>query len=419
MPRELPASIPYCRTRLRLGLRRVLLALLTCASRVSGSPADHPHPVEPAVAAASQQVTPPRPLSDTAVVYPEGASGDASVELELVIQRDGSVQSAVVQSGLPPFADAARRAALEWRFEPARRGDQSISARIRFRVEFRQELPEQAPSTAPSPGAAHSTTLEPALPQAAPTIEVTVTGVTPVGSRSISRAFALQLPGAFGNPFAAIEASPGVTPTLSGAPYFYVRGSPPGNLGYLLDDMRLPALFHVLAGPSVVHPALVESVDFFAGPYPARYGRFTGGIAAGQIRPPSYELHGEASVRAFDSSGLVELPLAEHTSLTLSGRVSYANPIARLFAPDISVSYWDYQARLVHQLSARDELAVFAFGSHDTLDRENDEGERDVIFGAEFHRLQLRYRRQLDQGSVTSRQCSAGIAPRWRTVTPG
>jgi hypothetical protein len=190
---------------------------------------------------------------------------------------------------------------------------------------------------------------------------------------------------------------------LSGAPYFYVRGSPPGNLGYFIDDIRLPALFHVLAGPSVLHPALIESVDFYPGPYPARYGRFTGGIAAGQVRRPSYALHGELSLRAFDSSGLIEVPLATGeaaTSLTVAGRVAYANPIARLFAPEISVSYWDYQARLSHELSPRDELAIMAFGSRDALDREEEDGERVVVFGAEFHRLQLRYQRQLAAGSL-------------------
>jgi hypothetical protein len=104
-------------------------------------------------------------------------------------------------------------------------------------------------------------------------------------------------------------------------------------------------------------PALVESVDFYPGPYPARYGRFSGGNAAGHVRSPSYELHGEASVRAFDSSGLLEVPLGEHSSATVSGRISYANPIARLFAPEISVAYWDYQARLSHRLSPEDELS--------------------------------------------------------------
>lgn len=309
--------------------------------------------------------------------------------------------------GQPPFAAAAREAALGWRFEPARRGDEPISARIHFQVEFHQEE-ELAPGDGNPPGArgvqspSPAATLPPAPlpPAASPPIAVTVTGAPPTGSRTISRAFALQLPGAFGNPLAAIGASPGVTPTLSGAPYFYVRGSPPGNLGYLLDDLRLPALFHVLAGPSVVHPALIQSVDFFPGPYPARYGRFAGGIAAGQVRAASHALHGELNVRAFDSSGLVEVPLAEHTSVTLGGRVSYANPIARLFAPEVSVSYWDYQARLSHQLSPRDELVVFAFGSRDALDRTDDDGQRQIVFGAEFHRLQLRYERQLDAGSL-------------------
>ncbi len=345
-------------------------------------------------------IVPPHPVSDTRVAYPDGATGDSEVVLELVIRRDGSVERAVAQSGDAPFVEAAERAALDWHFEPARRGDRPIPARIRFRVLFEAALPQVDESASPParalPSPAPSASTAPAAP-----LEVTVTATRPAGSRTVSRAFALQLPGAFGNPFAALEAAPGVTPTLSGAPYFYVRGSPPGNLGYLLDDMRLPALFHVLAGPSVVHPALVESVDFFPGPYPARYGRFTGGVAAGQLRPASYELHGEASVRAFDSSGLVELPLGERSSATLAGRVSYANPIAHLFAPDVDVSYWDYQARFSHRTASGGEWSAFAFGSRDALDRERDSGERELVFGAEFHRLQLRYRQPIAGGSAT------------------
>jgi hypothetical protein len=227
---------------------------------------------------------------------------------------------------------------------------------------------------------------------------VTVASTRAPGARRISRTFARELPGAFGNPFAAIEATPGVTPTLSGVPYFYVRGAPPGSLGYFIDDIQLPVLFHAVAGPPVLHPGMVESLDLYPGPYPARYGRFVGGIAAGRVRRPSYELHGELSLRAFDSSALIELPLAGETSATLAGRVAYANPIARLFAPEISVNYWDYQARLAHRLTPRDELTLLLFGSRDALDRREPDGERQVVFGAEFHRLQLRYERQLERG---------------------
>ena len=65
-------------------------------------------------------VTPPRPLR-TDAVYPAGATGSAEVLLELVIERDGSVASAHVVEGEEPFAGAAAKAALSWRFSPAER----------------------------------------------------------------------------------------------------------------------------------------------------------------------------------------------------------------------------------------------------------------------------------------------------------
>jgi TonB family protein len=367
----------------------------------SGSAA---HAPDPAPGPARVEVIPPRPSSDTSVDYPAQASGDASVELELVITASGEVSSASVLSGAEPFARAARLAALGWSFEPARRAGRAMPARIRFLVGFEQQHAEPEPIAGSMPGAPPAGVAPPVVPPPEP-LQVTVTGDRPAGApRVISRAFARELPGAFGNPFAALEASPGVTPTLSGAPYFYVRGAPPGNLGYFLDDIRLPLLFHVLAGPSVVHPAMVEGLDFYPGPYPARYGRYTGGIAAGKLRRASYELHGELSLRAFDSSGLVEVPLSRDgdapMSLTLSGRVAYANPIAHLFAPEISVAYWDYQARFSHEPSPRDEISVLAFGSRDRLDRQLDSGQREIVFGAEFHRLQLRYERRLERGSL-------------------
>ena len=33
---------------------------------------------------------------------------------------------------------------------------------------------------------------------------------------------------------------PGVTPFASGVPFFFVRGAPPGNVGYFLDGVRVP-----------------------------------------------------------------------------------------------------------------------------------------------------------------------------------
>src|SRR5690348_11554390 len=69
------------------------------------------------------ELIPPIAVSSTDVPYPAGAEGDAAVVLELVVEKDGSVSSATLLEGVEPFAERARSAALNWRFEPARRGE--------------------------------------------------------------------------------------------------------------------------------------------------------------------------------------------------------------------------------------------------------------------------------------------------------
>src|SRR5262249_43179836 len=123
---------------------------------------------------------------------------------------------------------------------------------------------------------------------------------------SLARAEVRQLPGAFGDPFRAIEILPGVTPILSGLPFFYIRGAPPGNVGYFLDGIRVPYLYYIALGPSVVHPGMVDTVDLYSGGYPARYGRFSGGIVSGETTAPRPDFHGEGNLRLIDAGALAE-----------------------------------------------------------------------------------------------------------------
>lgn len=230
--------------------------------------------------------------------------------------------------------------------------------------------------------------------------EITVQGRRSAGAQGFTRAEVRQLPGALADPLRAIEALPGVTPTLSGVPYFFVRGAPPGDVGYFFDGIRLPALFHALGGPSVVHPGLVETVELYPGPYPVEYGRFAAGAVVARAAQPALEPRAELALRATDSSALVDSPLGGATNVTLSGRYSYANPILHLFAADMDVEYWDYQARVAHRLTERDRLTLLAFGAHDALTDVND-GKLRTLYGIDFHRLGLRYERSLERGSLT------------------
>jgi hypothetical protein len=196
------------------------------------------------------------------------------------------------------------------------------------------------------------------------------------------------IPGAFGDPFRAIEALPGLAPWLSGLPYYYVRGSPPENVGYDVDGIRVPLLFHVGAGPSTLSPPLVDSVDLHPGAYPARYGRYAGAIIAGETTPPDMSrTNAEFDVRVFDANAYGETPFDDgRGSVMVAGRYGYTGALTSLIVPNYTVDYWDYQARVAHRTWGSDVVSLFVFGAHDELAY-----LKQPIFHIDYHRADLRY----------------------------
>lgn len=355
-------------------------------------------------AAPTEEIQAPRALDSLPVEYPAGATQSATVTLELLISVDGLVLEAKVIDGTAPFSDAAIAAAAQWRFEPARRKGQAVRARIRMQLQFDppvlEELEEPAtPASTPE-----------APKELVPELDVTVKGERVVGVKKLARAEVRQLPGAFGDPYRAIEVLPGVTPIASGLPYFFVRGAPPGNVGYFFDGISVPLLYHVGAGPGVLHPAFVSSVDLYAGAYPAHYGRYAGGIVAGEAEAPQWRFRGEASIRLIDSGAFLEIPFADGKgSAMLAGRYSYTGLLISLLAPEVDLGYWDYQARVRYDLSPKDRLSLFTFGSHDFLSAVDDSGQKQDIIDLTFHRLDARYSRTVDAKTELNLTASLGL----------
>jgi Gram-negative bacterial TonB protein C-terminal/TonB-dependent Receptor Plug Domain len=371
--------------------RRVALALLAAAlvAALIASAAT------PALAAPSVQ--PPRALEAGNVPYPEGASGDATVVLELVIDTEGRVRSTAVVEGREPFASAARDAASAWRFSPGSRDGRPVATKIRYQLGFEEQIVAPSPDPDPSVPPPVDAPSKPSVPQV---LEVDATDVARAqpSVRTLQRSEIRRLPGAFGDPFRAIEVLPGVTPIVSGLPFFYVRGAPPGNVGYFLDGVRVPYLFHVAAGPSVVHPSLVERVDLHAGGYPARLGRYAGAVVSAETTEPRTDWHGEGRVRIVDAGAFIEGGFADgRGSALLAGRYSYTAGLFSLLSPEITLDYRDFQGRVSFDVTSRDRVSLFAFGAYDFLSQTTDDIES-VIFGAEFYRLDARYDARLASG---------------------
>ena len=134
------------------------------------------------------------------------------------------------------------------------------------------------------------------------TYETVVRGAPPEAPAvALEKPEMTRIPGTLGDPFRAIETLPGVATIAWPLPIYAVRGANPGNTGFFLDGMRLPALFHFALGPAVIHPYFLEGMDFYPGGYPARYGRFVGGAVVAADTPaargPGARVRGRAPVR--------------------------------------------------------------------------------------------------------------------------
>lgn len=396
--------------------RRVACAALaiTCMMHASRSRAEEPR-VDP-----TSDVTPPEIVAQEPPSYPAGGQGAARVVVELVVTAEGSVESAKVVEGPEPFGSAALAAAKRHRFKPATRSGHPVRARIRIVVAFARPGEAADPGSPSTSGAASrpaggdashpperpadgAKTEAPAKVQ-----EVQILGTrelkTPTEHR-LGRSEVRVLPGAFGDPFRAIDVLPGVIPIVSGLPYFYIRGAPPSAVGYYVDEVRVPYLFHFALGPGVIQPALIDEVALHPAAFPARFGRYAGGVVAGSTRDPATELRGEAQVRIYDAGAYVEAPFAAgRASAGVGGRYSYTAAVVSLFAPDLTIDYRDYNARASYALSDRVRVSAFTFGSYDYASGVDGEtGKEEVYFASEFHRLDVRLDRRGEGGSSVSR----------------
>jgi TonB family protein len=215
-----------------------------------------------------------------------------------------------------------------------------------------------------------------------------------------------KIPGTFGDPFRVIQTLPGVSSVVSLLPFPIVRGASPASTGFLLDGTRIPLLFHLLAGPSVVHPVFIDEIQFFPGGAPAPYGGYVGGIVDGRTRRarPDERLL-DFDVNLLQAGGFVRAPVAPlGATVTAAGRYGYPGFLLGLATNEVSLSYWDYQLRIDGGKPAS-SWTVFLFGARDQLDTPapnalpNDPNpplEPSLILG--FHRLDLRL--NLTQGRM-------------------
>jgi len=373
------------------------------------------------LAATAVRAEPPAPAAVSPPVLASAPSNRApdgmrpsSVLLELSIDREGRVESAVViaATGVPLEAVAVERA-QRLVFQPARRNDVPIAARIRFRFDF-VAPPAPAPSVEPTPKAPPTptpgaetkpaTTPEETEPELVFEAEARVEAPAHEATRhTIDEEALTEVAGTRGDALRAIEVLPGVSRPANGDGAPILRGASSFESTVFLNGSTIPLLYHFQSLTSTFNSHLLERVDVYPSNFSVRYGRFFGGVVVARTRPPRRDgLHGWLDVSLLDSSLGVEAPVGRATGVALAARRSnidlYFDQVVGSgdFGVVAAPLYWDYQGSVVHDLSRHHELSVTAYGSRDSLELyfdhpvQSDPAIRGDLSGAiEFHQVEL------------------------------
>lgn len=306
----------------------LLLAGLGLTSNAPGAQeadgVDAAPPNAPAPPTDKSSVVPPKLLEAAEPEFPEQARAagltQGQVVLRLTIDAGGQVTAAeVTEPAGNGFDEAATRAALSYRFEPARRGDVAVAAHILLNVAFRlpaaaEPAPLAPAAPAPSgPAPAPSAPSPPVPPPSSPApsasaaVEITVQGQSEAERlrRSSEAVHVVETETAkrqtadLGEVLARTQ---GVGVQRSGGlgsdTRFSLNGLTEDQIRFFLDGVPLEFAGYPF-GISNVPVNLVERVEIYRGVVPIRFGADALGGAVNLVSDRDIRgTHGSASFQA-------------------------------------------------------------------------------------------------------------------------
>ncbi|MBX2801766.1 MAG: TonB-dependent receptor [Myxococcales bacterium] len=180
------------------------------------------------------------------------------------------------------------------------------------------------------------------------------------------------IPGTLGDPLRLLAAQPGLSRTPYDAGWLLVRGGDFDDTGLYLDGVRVPLIYHLGGFTSVLHPQMVEAVDFWPGLFPARFGGATSGAVDVVPGPVGERARATGGVNLVFAHAFAEAP-TPLGGIAVAARRSYLDGILSLVVgPEgarIAPRFWDVQARAsvgrgsVTVLALSDSIDAPSYGS--------------------------------------------------------
>jgi outer membrane receptor protein involved in Fe transport len=196
--------------------------------------------------------------------------------------------------------------------------------------------------------------------------------------QEISKEELAVVPGAGGDVIRVVENLPGVTKLGPRGDFtgegLVIRGVSPEDSLYLLNDFRIPQLFHFGSAISVINSELISDVAYYPGGYSVKYGNALGGIIEVNSRGPRTDrFGGVADLGSYSAYLLLEGPIGKQFAWAATVRRSFIDLILPYVVPEDQAQFtllprfYDYAAIMEVKPDPKNRVQFMFMGSDDRM----------------------------------------------------
>ena len=209
-----------------------------------------------------------------------------------------------------------------------------------------------------------------------------------VSSQNISGQEANQTAGSGRDVLTSIKNMPGINSfsVFNGiGDGLIIRGSNQEDSIISVGEHSIPGYYHFMGFESIIEPELVESIDYIAGGFSARYGDALGGVVSLNLKDPRTDrFGGYANLSWMSTSFMLEGPLSKNDSFAFGMKRGFVDTYIRAVENydennenNIDYveypSYYDGNALFKHAISAGNHIKLIGIGSRDSLEAHQDD----------------------------------------------
>jgi hypothetical protein len=182
------------------------------------------------------------------------------------------------------------------------------------------------------------------------------------------------------DPIQFLKMLPGIQSSSEVSNGLYVRGSPPSQTTFLLDDAPLYNISHISALFSSINPDAIKDLKIYKSHFPAKYGGVLGSVIDLRLRDGNNQNFSvTGGIGTIAGRLTVEGPIIKNkASFIVSARRSYIDKIIGLFSNSNSseidkLYFFDLNCKINYTLNTRNRIFLSGYLSEDDV-KSNSEG---------------------------------------------